>query len=83
MLSVYEHLECISKVNQTFIALIPKIDYLEEIKHFRPISLCNVIYKLVTKLLASRLKHLMPKLIAPTQCAFVRGRNLSNNIIIA
>lgn len=50
---------------------------------FRPISLCNVIYKIIAKTLANRLKNLLPTYIHGTQQAFIQGRRISNNITIA
>ena len=65
------------------IVLIPKKLGSETISHFRPISLCNTIYKIVTKILVNRLKHLMPTLVSPSQIAFVLGRRGTDNVIIA
>lgn len=62
--------------------LIPKIDNHESLKNFRPISLCNVIYKVITKILANRIKPYMDYLIASNHCSFVSGRHSSGNIII-
>ena len=71
-----------TSLNNTLLVLIPKVQNLEQVKHFRPISLCNVIYKTITKTLVNRLKNILPDIIAPTQCNFVPGRQISDNIVI-
>ena len=70
-------------LNQTLIALTPKQDGPTSISHFGPISLCNSIYKILSKILVHRLKHLIPSLVSPLQSAFVAGRRSSDNVIIA
>ena len=55
----------ISSVNEANIVLIPKTDYPETIRDFKPISLCNVVYKTLTKVIATRLRRVMPKIISP------------------
>jgi hypothetical protein len=70
-------------LNDTHIALIPKKVVCHLPADFRPISLCNVIYKIISKSLANRLKMHLPDYIHPTQQAFIEGRRISNNIIIA
>jgi hypothetical protein len=72
-----------SHVNDTHIALIPKKGVCHFPSDFRPISLCNVIYKLIAKTLANRLKEHLPDYIHPSQQAFIKGRRISNNIIVA
>ena len=52
-------------------------------KHFRPISLCNVSYKTMTKILSARLRNVMEELINPCQCSFICNRSKEDNIIIA
>lgn len=73
----------IGELNETLICLILKVDNPSCLKQFRPISLCNITYKVVTKIIATRLRGIMSKLVAPMQCSFVPGRHSSDNIIIA
>ena len=73
----------LSAVNFTHIVMIPKTKSPESMAQFRPISLCNVIYKTISKVLANRLKVILPSIISESQSAFVSGRLISNNILVA
>jgi hypothetical protein len=69
--------------NDTTVVLIPKVDDPESITQFRPTSLCNLIYKTISKMLARRLKGILPEVISPMQSAFVPGILITDNILVA
>ncbi|KAE8726444.1 hypothetical protein F3Y22_tig00006886pilonHSYRG00006 [Hibiscus syriacus] len=70
-------------VNNSFLALIPKVDSPSEIAEYRPISLVSCLYKIITKVLAGRLKRVIGKVISETQCAFLAGRQIFDGILVA
>lgn len=71
------------KINRIFVVLIPKVEHTTNFNHFRPISLCNFIYKIVSKIITSRLMNIMDIIISPHQEAFVRGWWIAENTVVA
>ncbi|KAA3467019.1 reverse transcriptase [Gossypium australe] len=75
--------ECIKDINSKNIVLIPKINSPNNMSQIRSISLCNVIYKIVSKVLVNRFKKVLNLCIDENQGAFMPGRQITNNILVA
>lgn len=73
----------LDEVNRTCIVLIPKCENQLSMKDFRPISLCTVLYKILSKTMANRLKVILPSIISPNQSAFVPRRLITDNALVA
>lgn len=67
---------------ETLIALIPKVDCPGNFKEFRPISLCNTIYKIITKALVGRIRPMLESIISPLQSSFLPKRGTIDNAIV-
>lgn len=70
-------------INSTLVTLIPKVKVPRTVGDFRPISLCNMIYKVISKVLINRIKPILPHIISETQSTFVPGRLIKDNALIA
>ncbi|KAF5480159.1 hypothetical protein F2P56_000925 [Juglans regia] len=70
-------------VNHTYIIMVPKKKNLVRVNDFRPNSLYNVIYKLISKVIANKIKYVLPTIISKTQSAFLPGRLISDNVLVA
>eukprot|EP00253_Pinus_taeda_P009137 PITA_09137 len=73
----------LKSLNSTFLALIPKTEEAKTPDKFRPIALCNVIYKIISKVIASRLKTILLGIISEEQSGYVEGRQIFENILLA
>lgn len=71
------------EIHRTLISLIPKVCKPDCFQQFRPISLCNVAYKAMTKVIVNRIRSILPKLIHSSQTTFVAGRNIIESTVIA
>lgn len=70
-------------LNSTFLALIPKDEEARTLEKLRPIALCNVIYKIISKVIANRLKPILPLIIFEEKSGYVEGRQILDNILLA
>ncbi|PNX89210.1 hypothetical protein L195_g045327, partial [Trifolium pratense] len=80
---VWSNPSLISFINNTLLVMIPKIDKPEYVYQFRPIALCNVTYKIITKVIVNRIKPLLDGIISPYQSSFIPGRTIHHNIVVA
>ena len=69
-------------INKTNIALVPKTKNPQRMTDFRPISLCNVVYKLILNTLANRLKAIIPHIISENQSAFTADRLITDSVLV-
>lgn len=72
-----------ASINSTFIALIPKVDKPSTFDDFRPISLCNCLYKIILKVIRKRLKAILSEKISKEQFGFLQGRQIHEEIGVA
>lgn len=70
-------------INSTLLYLVPKTTTAERMSDFRPIAYCNVVYKVISRIIARRIKATLPEAIELNQCAFIEGRFLLENVLLA
>ncbi|XP_043697111.1 uncharacterized protein LOC122647869, partial [Telopea speciosissima] len=69
-------------INATFITLVPKSGDVSTFAGFRPIALCNLLYKIITKILSNRIQHVIGSVVSHNQSAFIKGRSIVDNILV-
>lgn len=82
VLGVLNNNDPLEEWNKMTITLIPKIKNPLTIKDYRPISLCNVLYKVVARAITNRLKGILGNIIDPFQSAFIPDRAITDNILM-
>ncbi|XP_056688014.1 uncharacterized protein [Spinacia oleracea] len=71
------------QINNTSVTLIPKVQNAISVKDFRPVACCSIVYKLISKILTSRMQAVIGDVIRNSQSGFIPGRNISDNILLA
>ena len=74
--------QILKQINHSVLALIPKSKAADKVEDFRPIACCNVLYKVISKILASRLAPALCGIVDPAQSAFVQHRSMTDNIFL-
>jgi hypothetical protein len=73
----------LKSLNHTFITLVPKVKIPSDLGDYRPIACCNFIYKIIASILSNRIKNFLKYLISENQCAFIPGRQIIENSLLA
>jgi len=79
----FQSCKLLGEINATIISLVPKVPHPKSPNQFPLISCCNVTYKVISKIIANRIKPMLPQLVDVSQTAFVPGRSIGDNILMA
>ncbi|XP_050238425.1 uncharacterized protein LOC126687917 [Mercurialis annua] len=79
----FQNGKILKNINSTSVVVIPKSPNAENLGDFRPIACCNVIYKIITKILSSRLSPILCNIVSENRSAFVPKRSIAHNIMLA
>ncbi|XP_074270204.1 uncharacterized protein LOC141593149 [Silene latifolia] len=82
VLDFFQHGKILKQINATNLTMVPKCDRPQSVLQFRPIACCNVIYKVISKLLCARLVEVLPCIVDKNQGAFIQHRSIQENILI-
>lgn len=73
---------CLDDLNLTNAILIPKIPHPSNLSNFHPVSLCNVLYKIVARMIVNRFKSVLDNCIDDAQSAFIFNKLISDNVLL-
>lgn len=83
MLELIQEKQLPQGLNDTTLVLIPKKHSPDKMANLRPIALCSIVYKVMAKMLANRLKSILPEIVSKNQNAFVTGQHITDTVVIA
>ncbi|XP_056697419.1 uncharacterized protein [Spinacia oleracea] len=83
ILDFFDHKKLLPQINCTTITLVPKISNPTKVKDFRPIACCTTLYKIISKILTSRLQMVVGSVVSECQAGFIPGRHIADNIMLA
>jgi len=83
VMNFFDKGQLLRQVNHTFLTLVPKVTNSSKLADFRPISCCNTLYKIISKVMCNRLQDVTKDLVSANQSAFLRGRQISDCSLLA
>lgn len=83
VMSFFQSGKLLQELNSTIITLVPKVPNPEKTSEYRPISCCNTVYKCIPKIIANRLREVLPGFVSENQSAFVYKRSIADNVLLS